>query len=454
MINVTPFAKTLKGKPVAVFGIGKSNLAVIHALVKAHVAVIAGDDNAENMQLAQAAGAQPGLMESDFSQYACLILAPGVPLHFPAPHDVVKKAQAAGIEIICDVEILHRLHHGRQTIAITGTNGKSTTTALMGHILKTCNVDTEVGGNIGHAVLDLDMPPHEGAFVIEVSSYQIDLCPTFTPDIAIHLNMTPDHIDRHGSLEGYYIAKKNLFRGRGSAVIGIDDEWSLRMAQEVAAAGNRHVLPISVIHPVQGGVYALNGALYDGMFDEPQKKADLDIETLPGLHNHQNIATAYAAARMMGLPPSKIIHAMRSFPGLAHRQYLVREIDNVIYINDSKATNAAATEKALACYHEIFWIVGGRAKEGGLDGLEPYRDRIRAAFTIGEAMEEFSLWLEEQDIMVTRCGTLDQAVIEAHQAAQIYNKGVVLLSPACASLDQFKSFEHRGDEFTRLVKNL
>ncbi len=248
--------------------------------------------------------------------------------------------------------------------------------------------------------------------------------------------------------------KKNLFKGVGSAIIGIDDEQSARMANEVIAAGTRQVYRISVLQPVIGGVYVLNGALYDAMFGEAEKIDDLDIKTLPGLHNHQNAAAAYAAARMMGVPPHKIMHAMRSFPGLPHRQFASREINDIAYINDSKATNAAAAEKALACYSNIFWIVGGKPKEGGLEGLEPYMDRIAQAFTIGSAMEEFSAWLEKQNVAVSRCGTLERAVAEAHRAAQERGHGVVLLSPACASFDQFNSFEHRGDEFTRLVDAL
>ncbi len=454
MINLAPFAKTLHDKPVAVFGIGRSNMAVIKGLVKAGVRVVAGDDKADNIAQAVEAGAHDGLMDSDFSKYACLILAPGVPLHFPAPATVVQKARAVGIEIICDVEILARLHHGRQTAAITGTNGKSTTTALLGHILKKCNVETEVGGNIGYPVLGLDMPPHEGAFVIEMSSYQVDLCPTYVPDIAVHLNLTPDHLDRHGDLEGYYQAKKNLFKGAGTAIIGIDDEYSARMHDEVAAMGQRSVFALSVLKPVEIGVYVLNGALYDAMFGDAEKIADLDIASLPGLHNQQNAAAAYAAARMMGIPPQKIMHAMRSFPGLAHRQYMTRSIAGIPYINDSKATNAAATEKALACYNNIFWILGGKAKEGGLEGLEPYMDRIAHAFTIGDAAEEFTLWLEAHKVAVTRCDTLERAVAAAHETAQAQGHGTVLLSPACASFDQFRDFEQRGDVFTKLVNDL
>lgn len=454
MIRTDAFVKTLQGKPVAVFGIGKSNLAVVHSLVKAGATVCAGDDNPANIDEAVKLGAQSGLMESDFSAYACLILAPGVPLHFPEPHDVVERARTAGIEIICDVEILHRLHHGRQVIAITGTNGKSTTTTLTGHILTSCGIETEIGGNIGAPVLSLEMPPHEGAFVIEMSSYQVDLSPTFAPDIAVHLNLTPDHIDRHGSMEGYYQAKKNLFRGNGAAIIAVDDDGSRRMADEVRAAGQRDVYSVSVTTPVAGGVYVLNGALYDAMFDDARKIADLDIPTLAGLHNHQNAAAAYAAVRMMGVPPDKIIHAMRSFPGLAHRQYPVCKINDVTYINDSKATNADATARALACYNDIYWIVGGRPKEGGLDGLDSYMSRIRHAFVIGEAMDDFSAWLEARDVAVTRARVLDEATLHAHRLAQSDGGGVVLLSPACASLDQFENFEKRGDRFVEIVNFL
>lgn len=453
-MNLKAYAHSLHDKPVAVFGIGRSNIAVIRALVKTGVRVVAGDDRVENVEQAVAAGAQSGLMESDFSQYAALVLAPGVPLHFPVPHDVVKKARAAGIEIICDVEILSRLRHGRQTAAITGTNGKSTTTALLGHVLKDCHIDVAVGGNIGHAVLDLDMPAQDGAFVIEMSSYQIDLCPTFAPDIAVHLNLTPDHIDRHGDMEGYYQAKKSLFRGAGASIIGVDDEFSVRMHREVSASGTRSVFAVSVLHPVEQGVYVLNGALYDSMFGPAEKIADLDIASLPGLHNHQNAACVYAAARMMGLPASKILSAMQSFPGLAHRQFRARAIGKVAYINDSKATNADATAKALACYDNIFWIVGGKPKEGGLAGLEPYLSRIRHAFTIGEAAEDFTAWLQAHDVPVSRCDTLDKAVPAAHHAAQQADHGVVLLSPACASFDQFRDFEERGQRFTDLVNGL
>lgn len=454
MINAHAYAKQIKGKTVAVFGIGKSNLAVIKALVHEHVTVIAGDDKQDNIDKAVAIGAVGGLMECEWSTLACLVLAPGVPLHFPEPHPVVQKARAAGVEILCDVEILHRLHHHRQTVGITGTNGKSTTTALVGHILECCNVEAEVGGNIGHAVFDLDMPPAEGAFVIEMSSYQIDLCPTFAPDIAVHLNLTPDHLDRHGDMAGYYQAKRNIFRGAGVAIIGIDDEWSAKMARDVAQQGERDVIQISVCEPVERGVYILDGILFDSMFGEAEKIATLNIGSLMGQHNAQNMAAAYAAIRMMGISSDKIIKAMKTFPGLPHRQFMVRRIGDVSYINDSKATNAEAAAKALACYQDVFWIAGGQPKEGGLAGTEIFANRIRNVYLIGAAADDFAVTLEKNNIPFSKCDVLDEAVTRAHHDAQKAGKGTVLLSPACASFDQFKNFEERGDVFTSLVQEL
>lgn len=454
MITTHHFAKNLKGKAVAVFGIGKSNLAIIKSLVHEHVTVIAGDDNAQNIEQAVSLGAHSGLMDSDWSSFACLILAPGVPLYYPNPHPAVEKARAAGIEILCDVEVLHRLQHHRQTVGVTGTNGKSTTTALIGHILQRCNVNVEVGGNIGNAVFDLDMPPTDGAFVIEMSSYQIDLCPTFCPDIAVHLNLTPDHLDRHGDMEGYYQAKKKMFGGKGAAIIGVDDQWSQRMAKEIKAKGERDVFAVSVRAPVEEGVYVLEDVLYDSMFGKVERITSLSFDALPGLHNAQNMAAAYAVVRMMGVAPDKIMKAMKSFPGLPHRQFRVRVINNIPYINDSKATNAEAAAKALACYDDIFWLVGGQPKEGGLIGTEPYLDRIKKAYLIGQATEEFAAWLESRKVLHEKCDTLDNALHQAHKDAQANGKGTVLLSPACASFDQFKNFEERGRKFAALVGKL
>jgi UDP-N-acetylmuramoylalanine--D-glutamate ligase len=434
MINVTKFVKSLNGKPVAVFGLGISNLAAIEALIAAGAKVVAWDDSASRCEAAAALGADiADLNAVDMTRFACLVLAPGVPLTHN-PHVIVQKAKDAGLEILCDIEILHRCGHGIQTIGITGTNGKSTTTALIGHILNECGVSAAVGGNIGTPALALDLPRgDQNAIVLELSSYQLDLCPTFAPDIAVLLNLSPDHIDRHGDMDGYIMAKKRIFRGAGEAVIGKDDEASAKLLTAIGGARNKH--QISAI-------------------DEAVQ--NLDIPTLRGTHNHQNMAAAYKVARLMGLAHDDIIKAMQSFGGLAHRQFLVRVIGNVSFVNDSKATNADASSKALDSFDHIHWIIGGRAKDGGLKGLESYKDRIECAYIIGEAADDFAAWCRGNDVAYEMCGTMDKAVAKAHEntKAEMDKDITVLLSPACASFDQYQGFEARGDDFTAHVMAL
>jgi UDP-N-acetylmuramoylalanine--D-glutamate ligase len=451
MIDLGRYAKTLNGKPVAVYGLGLSGFSCVRALIAAGVTVTAWDEDKAKRSIAKAAGAKIDEL-IDLTGYAALVLSPGIPLHLPAPHPVVERARHTGVEIIGDIELLYRANPARKTIGITGTNGKSTTTALVGHILKECGVSAAVGGNIGKAVLDLD---DADIFVLELSSYQLDLCATFAPNIAVHLNLTPDHIDRHGDLAGYVAAKMRVFRGKGHAVIGIDDQPSRDMAWQVRTAGARDVFEISVIGSVEKGADVEDGILYDAMTGEAENVVDLkEIAALPGVHNHQNAATAYAIARLVGLESSAIIAAMKTYPGLPHRMFTVRTIAGIPYINDSKATNADAASKALACYREIHWILGGVPKAGGLGGLEPLMDRIAQAYVIGQAADDFAEWLSARNVAVKKCGTLDHAVAEAHMAAQKAEHGVILLSPACASFDQFKSFEHRGQVFTDLVREL
>lgn len=463
MIDVRKFTDGLNGKPVAVFGLGVSNLAAIRALRAAGAEVWAWDDKAESHAAARQAGADihdftKGGMES----CACLVLAPGVPLDVPEPHAAVMRAREAGIEILCDIEILHRAGHGRKVVGITGTNGKSTTTALTGHILNGCGVKAAVGGNIGRACLDLDLPPPDGVFVLELSSFQLDLCPSFAPDIAVMLNITPDHLDRHGSMEAYIAAKARIFRGRGKAVIGIDDTESRLVYETVMKREEqRQLCPISAAAEIPAdGVYARDGDLYDGIGHPPEKISGLSsIPSLPGVHNHQNAAAAYAVARLLGLAPDRIFEAMKTFPGLPHRQQTVRVIQGVPYINDSKATNADAAARALACYRNICWILGGKPKEGGLAGLEPFMDRVSHAFLIGQAAQDFGSWLDKRGVPHNFSGTLDRAVEEAHRLAQAARgrpggAATVLFSPACASFDQFRNFEHRGEVFTDLVNHL
>lgn len=462
MIDLTRYKATLNNKPVAVLGLGLSGMASVRALRAAGIAVTAWDDHEPHRDAASTLDAQiENLSVADLSGFAHLVLAPGIPLHFPEPHPAVIRAREAGIEVIGDVEILHRAAHGIKTIGITGTNGKSTTTALVGHILNRCGVDAVICGNIGRAVLDIDLPRKESAvIVLELSSYQLDLCTTFAPDIAVHTNLTPDHIDRHGDLAGYINAKMRIFNGAGEAVIGVDDAPSLQMMERVESAQTRRVHPVSSGKVLTHGIYVHNGMLFDAMHGAAAEIGDVHaIKTLMGVHNHQNIAAAYAVARLLGLAPQVIVKALESYPGLPHRMFIVRHINGVGYIDDSKATNADAAGKALACHKNIYWIVGGRAKEGGLDGLEHLMDRIAQAFVIGEAADDFCKWLDNHGVTYTRSETLDRAVADAHHQAQSNRglpggDGVVLLSPACASFDQFKSFEHRGQVFAQLVNAL
>lgn len=461
MIDLSSIAAGLGGRPVAVFGLGLSGLATVSAFVRAGVSVTAWDDDETKRTQAASEGATiTNLTLADLSGFAMLVVAPGIPLTHPEPHVVVARAQEFGVEILGDVELLHRVHHGRKTIGITGTNGKSTTTALIGHVLNANGITASVGGNIGRAALDIELPPQDGVIVLELSSYQLDLCPTFAPDIGVHMNLTPDHLDRHGDMAGYAAAKMRIFRGAGAAIIGVDDEPSRAMFKQVQEAGDRDVYAISVVNPVERGAYVSNGILFDCMDGEAREIGSVSaLTTLPGVHNHQNICAAYIAARLSGLDADVIMNAVKTYPGLPHRQFMTRVINGVAYVNDSKATNADATAKALVCYRNICWIVGGKPKDGGLNGLEPFMDRVRKAFVIGAAMDDFCKWLDNRGVDYVRSETLDRAVSEAHITAQAARgepggAGVVLLSPACASFDQFRSFEHRGDEFTKMVMAL
>jgi UDP-N-acetylmuramoylalanine--D-glutamate ligase len=461
MIDTKPFVKTLNGKAVAVFGLGLSGLSTVESLIKGGADIVAWDDDVQKQEAAQALGARViNLLTIDFSSIGALVLSPGVPLHFPEPHPIAQKASQAGVPIIGDLEILYLCNHGRETIGITGTNGKSTTTALTGHILAQSGIACTVGGNIGKPVLSLQPPAIGGVYVIEMSSYQIDLCPTYRPDISVMLNLTPDHLDRHGDMNGYAKAKERIFDGEGVAICGVDDSYSNDMCDRVAKVAQRKVIPISVKKETKGGVFVKDGHLFDDSADEMINVGDVSsLPTLPGAHNHQNICAAYAACRAMNVSSPEIYEHLKSYPGLAHRQFPVRVINGISYVNDSKATNADATSKALVCYRNIYLIAGGRPKDGGLNGLEPFIDRVRHMYLIGEAMEDFAKWADNHGVSYTKSHTLDVAVLEAHHDAQAARgepggAGTVLLSPACASWDQYSSFEHRGDSFAALVNTL
>ena len=451
MIDVTSFRQ----QRVAVMGLARSGLAAAEALRRGGADVLAWDDSAEKRAEASARGLPVvDLTSADLGDVAALVLSPGIPSTFPKPHPVAARARDAGIEIICDIELLARNRREARYAGITGTNGKSTTTALLGHILDAAGLTVEVGGNIGLPVLSLAPLGRDGLYVLEMSSYQLELTKTVVFDVALLLNITPDHLDRHGGMEGYIAAKERIFAGqteRHAAVIGLDDDICKSIAGKLSASGHR-VVPISAEHIAAGGVYVAGTNLIDDIGG--QQAAVLDLATLPrlpGRHNWQNAAAAFAAARCLGVAAGVAARGITNFPGLAHRQELIATIDGVRYVNDSKATNADATEKALVCDEDILWIAGGVAKEGGIASLAPYFPRIRHAFLIGEAAPAFAETLSGK-APFTRSGDLATAMRQARAMAKPGN--TVLLSPACASFDQFRDFEARGDAFRRLVEDL
>jgi UDP-N-acetylmuramoylalanine--D-glutamate ligase len=443
---------SLKGKAVAVMGLGKSGLATARALMAGGAGVIAWDDE----DGARRAGAEAAIPIADplvinLAKAALLVWSPGIAHTHPRPHAVADRARALGIPILCDVELLALAKPEAHFLAVSGTNGKSTTTTLLAHVLDRCGRAVAAGGNLGTAALDMPELDADGRYVLELSSYQLELVDTLSLDVAILLNITPDHLGRHGGMAGYVEAKRRLFRQLkpgGTAVIGADDEHCRAIADEVEGRGLK-VVRISSQRVLAKGISAVDGLL----LEDGRAVADLTgITRLPGSHNGQNACAVFAAARADGLTAEAIITALASYPGLAHRQELVAEIDDVLYVNDSKATNADAAEKALVCYDRIYWIIGGQAKDGGIAALEPQFHRIVHAFLIGEAAEAFAATLDGK-VPYTRCGELAKAVAAARNLAVSdgHEGAVVLLSPACASWDQFKSFEHRGETFRQLV---
>ena len=451
----------LKGSSFVVLGLARSGLASARALRAAGIDCVAWDDNAASREAAVKAGlnvADPSGI--DWSAITALIISPGIPSTFPKPHPVAAAARAAGKKIICDVELLARAQAGARYVAITGTNGKSTTTALIGHILKEAGVRCEVGGNIGRGALDLAPLGEDGLYVLELSSYQLELLETFRANVAIWLNITPDHIDRHGDLAGYVAAKENIFARQkpgDCAVIGIDDQPSRAVYDKIKSRRGIAAIPLQLEEPIEGGVSFRAGMLVDA---DGYTVDFSDVPTLPGDHNAQNAACAWAACRWLDVPREKIVAGLRTYPGLPHRQERVASVGRVVYVNDSKATNADATARALSSYRDIYWILGGQAKEGGVAPLAPWFERIRHAFLIGEATEFFAGQLEGK-ISYSRCGDLQSALDAAHERAQreasSLERGVqavVLLSPACASWDQWKSYEHRGDAFRAMARAL
>lgn len=463
MIAITQFS----GRDVAVYGLGRTGIAVVRALLAGGARVHAWDDSDVSRAAAVAAGIQlSDINARDWRSFAALVLSPGVPLTHPAPHRVVTLALAVGVPIIGDIELFARevnalpVSQRPKVAGITGTNGKSTTTALLAHILTAAGRDVRVGGNIGTAVLDLPAL-HAGAYyVLELSSFQLDLTHSLRCDTAVWLNTTPDHLDRHGDMNNYVAAKRKIFANQGAddcAVVGVDDGYGVATCTELTGRRVQHVVPISAGQALGKGVCALGTKLYEATGQRAEPVADLETApALAGRHNAQNAAAAFAAARALGVDARTIGEAMKSFPGLAHRLERVATIAGIRFINDSKATNADAAAQALAVYPRVYWIAGGRPKAGGITSLESFFPRIAHAFLIGEAADEFAQTLKGKAPFTICRGGLGDAVLKAFDTANGENEvlPVVLLSPACASYDQFKDFETRGDAFKDFVMRL
>jgi UDP-N-acetylmuramoylalanine--D-glutamate ligase len=450
----------LAGSPVAVMGLGKSGMATVAALAASGAEVWAWDDSEARRAEAKAAGIPlADLYRKDLRAAAAVVWSPGIPHTHPKPHPVAERARAAGQELTCDIELLARSRRDCRYVGITGTNGKSTTTALIGHILARVGRSVATGGNLGTAALALASLETGGTYVLEMSSYQLELTRSVRFDVGVLTNISPDHLDRHGGMVGYVEAKKRIFRNQtraSTAVVGVDDAHSRALRDALTASAAQTVVPISAEGRVAGGVYALEGTLIDDTDGKQHEIVDLKrIPALPGRHNWQNAAAACAAVRPLGLAPAEIANGLASFPGLAHRQELIAVVAGVRYVNDSKATNADAAEKALACYDHIYWIAGGRAKEGGIEPLRAHFPRVVHAYLIGEAAEAFAATLSGQ-VPYTLSRTLDRALAAATKDALREKRpgAVVLLSPACASWDQFASFEARGESFRTLVTAL
>jgi UDP-N-acetylmuramoylalanine--D-glutamate ligase len=453
MIPVTVFA----GKTVAVFGLGKSGMLSGQALIAGGAAVVVYDDNDKSLAEAKAAGlTAQDLRTLDWSRIAALVLAPGVPLTHPKPHWSVELARNAKVEVIGDIELFCRerakLGSACPLVAITGTNGKSTTTALTAHLIASAGHDAQMGGNIGVPVLALAPFAPGRVYVLEVSSYQIDLAPSLHATVGVLLNVTEDHLDRHGTLENYAAIKERLVAQAVAAVIGVDDEWTRAAAERIARVGKK-VERVSVQGALRDGYYAEGSRIVRAAAGRAQPVADLaGIGSLRGAHNAQNASAAIAACLALGLDLASIQKGLASFPGLAHRMQPIGRIGNVLFVNDSKATNADSAAKALASFSDIFWIAGGKPKTGGMTSLAGFFPRIAKAYLLGEAAKDFAVTLDGK-VPYAIVGTLDRAVPLAARdaAASGLKEPVVLLSPACASFDQYPNFEVRGQAFTDLV---
>ncbi len=456
------------GARVAVLGLGRTGLTAARALKAGGAEPLCWDDGAE----ARAAAEAEGFRLADLAKagawdgVAALVVSPGIPHLYPKPHKVVAAALEAGVPVDNDIGLFFRslgrpewdrMDTAPQVVAITGTNGKSTTAALLDHVLRVAGRDSQLAGNIGRGVLDIDPPGDGGVVVLELSSYQTELARALTPDVAVFTNLTPDHLDRHGGMGGYFAAKRRLFSegGPDRAVVGVDEAEGRMLAGQLAEGpADDRVIRVSVEGKLQGpgwSVFVRKGYLAETRKGRQVGSIDLrGIAGLPGPHNHQNAACAYAAARALGLGPKVIAAALESFEGLPHRSQIVTVRDGVTFVNDSKATNADSAAMALQAFGRIRWIVGGQVKDGGIGAVTPHLDRVAKAYVIGRQARETALELGETPHEI--CETMAAAVARA--AAEAEDGDTVLLAPAAASFDQYDNFERRGEDFIAEVGKL
>lgn len=449
------------GQRIAVLGLGRTGLATAQALAEGGALALCWDDSPDTRARAEAEGLilHDPLARGGWDDVAALIVSPGIAHLYPAPHPVIASAYEAGIPVDNDIGLFFRsfgasdwayMDSPPRVIAVTGSNGKSTTSALIHHVLTGAGVTTQLGGNIGRAVLDLDPPGEGGVIVLELSSYQTELARALTPDVAIFTNLSPDHLDRHGGHGGYFAAKRRLFAegGPDRAVIGVDEPEGVFLANQIVESpSDTRLIRISVARKLDGpgwNVFARKGFLAEWRKGRQVASLDLrDMRGLPGSHNHQNACAAYAACRAMGLAPKMIEAGFASFTGLPHRSQFVAESGGVTFINDSKATNTDAAQKALQAFERIRWIVGGLGKDGGIAALQPHLGRVAKAYLIGHSAREFALQLGPTAHEI--CETMETAVARAHAEAEAGD--TVLLAPAAASFDQYRDFEKRGEDF-------
>ncbi|MCU9849622.1 UDP-N-acetylmuramoyl-L-alanine--D-glutamate ligase [Defluviimonas sp. WL0024] len=457
-----------EGRKVAVLGLGRSGLTAARALLAGGAAPCLWDDSPEARANAEAAGfALTDLTRADaWDDVATLVVSPGIPHLYPEPNKLIARAMAAGVPVDNDIGLFFRswstpewdeMEQTPKVVAVTGSNGKSTTTALIHHILKVAGRPTQMAGNIGRGVLDIDPATDGEVVVLELSSYQTELARALTPDVAVFTNLSPDHLDRHGGHGGYFAAKRRLFAegGPDRAVIGVDEVEGRFLANQLAQGpGDDRVIRISSGTKLEGpgwSVFARKGFLAEWRKGRQVAAIDLrEVKGLPGAHNHQNACAAYAATRTLGLAPKFIEQALRSFEGLPHRSQLVGERGGVRFVNDSKATNVDSAAKALQAFPKIRWIAGGLGKDGGISALKPHLGSVVKAYLIGHSARDFALELGETPHEI--CETMDRAVARAAEEAEVGE--TVLLAPAAASFDQYPNFEKRGEDFAARVKAL